>query len=54
MIELLEPLQARHAELSADPGEVERLLARGAERALEIAVPQVEAVRKRIGFLPAV
>ena len=54
VIELLAPLQARHAELAADPAEVERLLRRGAERALEIAVPQVEAVRERIGFLPAV
>ena len=52
--DLLAPLQARHAELAADPAEVERLLRRGAERALEIAVPQVEAVRERIGFLPAV
>ena len=52
VIALLEPLQARYAELAGDPGEVERLLHRGAERALEIAVPQVEAVRRRIGFLP--
>ncbi len=52
VIALLEPLQARHAELAGDPGEVERLLRRGAERALEIAVPQIEVVRQRIGFLP--
>ena len=54
VIELLAPLQARHAELAGDPAEVERLLRRGAERALELAVPQIEAVRERIGFLPAV
>ena len=54
VIALLEPLQARHAELAGDPGEVERLLRRGAERALEIAVPQIEVVRQRIGFLPGV
>ena len=53
VIELLAPLQARHAELAGDPAEVERLLRRGAERALELAVPQIEAVRERIGFLPA-
>jgi tryptophanyl-tRNA synthetase len=52
VIALLAPLQARYAELAADPGEVERLLRRGAERAAEIAVPQVEIVRERIGFLP--
>jgi tryptophanyl-tRNA synthetase len=38
VIDLLAPLQARHAELAADPAEVERLLQRG-------------AVRERIGFL---
>ena len=53
VIALLEPLQARHAELAADPGEVERLLRRGAERAREIAVPHLATVRERIGFLPA-
>ena len=52
VVALLEPLQARHAELAGDPGEVERLLRRGAERALEIAAPQIERVRERIGFLP--
>ena len=52
VIALLEPLQARHAELAADPGEVERLLRRGAERAREIAVPHLATVRERIGFLP--
>ena len=53
VIALLEPLQARHAELAGDPGEVERLLRRGAERAREIAVPHLATVRERIGFLPA-
>ena len=47
VIELLAPLQARHAELAGDPAEVERLLRRGAERALELAVPQIETVRER-------
>jgi tryptophanyl-tRNA synthetase len=51
VVDLLAPLQARHAELAADPAEVERLLQRGAERAREIAVPQIATVRERIGFL---
>ena len=53
VVALLEPLQARYAELAGDPGEVERLLRRGADRAREVAEPQIAAVRERIGFLPA-
>lgn len=52
VLAMLEPLQARYAELASDPGEVDRLLASGAERARAIAVPTVEAVRERIGFVP--
>jgi len=52
VVELLEPIQARHAEIAADPGEVERILAAGAERARAIAVPVLEDVRARIGFAP--
>lgn len=52
LIALLEPLQARHAELAADPGEVHRLLTVGAERARSLAVPTIELVRERVGFAP--
>ena len=52
LIALLEPLQARHAELAADPGEVHRLLTVGAERARALAVPTIELVRERVGFAP--
>jgi tryptophanyl-tRNA synthetase len=52
VVDLLEPIQARHAEISADPGEVERILAAGAERARAIAVPVLEDVRAAIGFAP--
>jgi len=52
LIALLEPLQARHAELAADPGEVHRLLMAGAERARSLAVPTIELVRERVGFAP--
>ncbi len=52
VIALLEPLQARHAELAADPGEVVRLLTIGADRARTLAVPTVELARQRIGFAP--
>jgi len=52
VVTLLEPLQARHAELAADPGEVVRLLKIGADHARSLAVPTVELVRDRIGFAP--
>ena len=46
------PLKARYDELMADRGELERLLAKGAERASEVAEPLVEKVYKAVGFLP--
>ena len=52
VVTLLEPLQARHAELAADPGEVVRLLKIGGDHARSLAVPTVELVRDRIGFAP--
>jgi len=52
VVTLLEPLQARHAELAADPGEVVRFLKIGADHARSLAVPTVELVRDRIGFAP--
>ena len=52
VVTLLEPLQARHAELASDPGEVVRLLKIGADHARSLAVPTVELVRERIGFAP--
>ncbi len=52
VVALVEPLQARHAELSSDPGEVVRLLKIGADHARSLAVPTVELVRERIGFAP--
>lgn len=40
----------RHAELSKDRGEVERILADGARRAREIAAPIMDGVRKSVGL----
>ena len=37
LVELLRPLRARRAELAADPGEVQALLARGAGKASDVA-----------------
>lgn len=40
----------RYAELMADPGELERILTDGAQRARAIAAPVVERVRKVVGL----
>ncbi len=52
VVALIEPLQMRLAELESDLGEVGRVLAVGAERAQEIAVPVMERVRSATGLLP--
>jgi tryptophanyl-tRNA synthetase len=51
--EALAPVQARTAELLADPAELERVLAGGAARAREVAATTLAAVYDRVGFLPA-
>ena len=50
--EFTTPLKARFDELMADRGELERILAQGAETAQEIAQPLVDAVYEKVGFLP--
>jgi tryptophanyl-tRNA synthetase len=53
VIAYLEPIQARYAELAADPAEFHRRLARGADRARERAAATVARTRAAVGFLPA-
>ena len=48
--EFTTPLKARFDELMADRGELERILAKGAETAQEIAQPLVDAVYSKVGF----
>lgn len=50
--EFTTPLKARYDELMADRGELERILAQGADTAQEIAQPLVDAVYEKVGFLP--
>jgi tryptophanyl-tRNA synthetase len=50
VIELARPIRARHDELRSDPGEVERLLAHGAERARAIAAPTLLAAKRAMGL----
>jgi len=54
VIELLEPIQARYAELIADPAEIARIAAKGAEKARTVAVATLARARERVGLLPFV
>ena len=51
VIALLEPIRRRYDELRADPRELERLLARGAEKAREASEPTLTAMLDRMGFV---
>jgi tryptophanyl-tRNA synthetase len=53
VIEGLAPIQARYRELTSEAGYIDDLLARGAERAAEVANRTLETVRERMGFLKA-
>ena len=52
VIEHMTPIRERHAALMADPAELDRLMARGAARAREIAAPVLADAKARIGLLP--
>ncbi len=52
VIELLAPVRARYAELIADHGYLDDVLAAGADRAREVAVSTMATVRDRVGLLP--
>lgn len=49
--DVLHPVRARYAELSADPGAVEELLRKGADRARDVASVTMARVRERVGLL---
>ena len=51
-VEALRPVQERYAELSADPAELDRVLAQGRERAETVAQATLERTREALGFLP--
>jgi tryptophanyl-tRNA synthetase len=51
LVEFLRPTRERYEELAADPTELDRLLARGAERAQEIAEATMRRVRAATGLL---
>jgi tryptophanyl-tRNA synthetase len=51
VVERLEPIRKRTFELLEDPAELDRLLARGAEKARAVAAPVLADVYKKVGFL---
>jgi tryptophanyl-tRNA synthetase len=52
VVELLRPIQARHAELAADPAGTAAILAQGAEKARAIAAPTLARAKAALGLLP--
>ncbi|HWC32940.1 MAG TPA: tryptophan--tRNA ligase [Actinomycetota bacterium] len=51
LVEFLRPLRERYRALSADPGEIERLLAVGADKASAVAAKTLDDVYEKLGFL---
>jgi tryptophanyl-tRNA synthetase len=47
----IEPIQERYQELRADPAELQRLLARGAEKARKASEPTLDAMFDKMGFV---
>lgn len=52
VVEMLRPVQERHAELADDPAEVMRILGDGAQRARAVAAPKLVRAKDAVGFLP--
>tara|TARA_B110000014_G_scaffold264375_1_gene265409 strand:+ start:38175 stop:39173 length:999 start_codon:yes stop_codon:yes gene_type:complete len=53
IINVLEPVQHRRAELLADPAELDRIIARGAGKAAQVAAVTVQRAKDAMGFLPS-
>ena len=51
VVDAFAPIRERTEKMLADEGELDRLLARGAARAREVAGPTMATVNDRIGFL---
>src|SRR5436190_5004265 len=52
VVEMVAPIQERYAELAADPAEVKRLLAIGADKAEAVAAATLDRAKSNIGLLP--
>ena len=53
VVAAIEPIRNRAEDLLSDPAELDRLLARGAEKANELAEKTLATVYERIGFVTA-
>ena len=51
VVEVITPIQERYEELRSDPAELQRLLARGAEKARKASEPTLEQMYDRMGFV---
>jgi tryptophanyl-tRNA synthetase len=51
VIALLDPIRSRYDELRGDPGELKRLLGKGADKARATAAPTLEQMYERMGFV---
>ena len=51
VVELLRPVQEKYHTLADDPGETSRLIAKGAEKAREIASVTLSRARENVGLL---
>ncbi|MDX6513637.1 MAG: tryptophanyl-tRNA synthetase, partial [Gaiellaceae bacterium] len=51
VVELLDPIRLRYEEFLSDPVQLERLLARGAEKARAESAPTLESMYERMGFV---
>jgi tryptophanyl-tRNA synthetase len=51
VVAVVEPIQSRYRELRSDPGELQRLLSLGAEKARAASAPTLEAMYERMGFV---
>ncbi len=51
VIEAVTPVQERYRELRADPAELQRMLARGAEKARKASEPTLDVMFDRMGFV---
>lgn len=54
VVEYVTPIKARVDELVADPSELEAILAKGAQRARDVASKTIGRVYERLGFLPTI
>jgi tryptophanyl-tRNA synthetase len=51
VVKLLEPIRVRYEDLRSDPRELQRLLARGAEKAREASDPTLQKMLEHMGFV---